>query len=102
MEELESASSPLDRVPTPQGLVTGVDSKTPIPSHDNDIDRKYSSEGRYGFKSSKELSTPRPITGPSANLKALPELGLLEGSASDTDDTSTLGEKLLQPTLKKY
>ena len=93
--EIVSSSSSLGQITISQDTGTAIDARSLTLPHNNDIDRKYSSKGRYGFEASKEPSTLRLTTGASDGLREIPELGLLEGSASDTEETSELGKLVL-------
>ena len=85
-----SASSGTTNIELNTTSETIVDRST-ISNEDN-IDVKYSVNGRYGFPVSKLAPAKDKTKNASARIQTLPEVGLLEGSASDTEGTSDLGK----------
>lgn len=71
-------------------------------SNDDNIDDKYSVNGRYSFPISAESLVKDKVKHTSARTQTLPEVGLLEGSASDTDGSSDQGKLQADSSSVRY
>ena len=85
-----------DQLATSIGTSNNADSIRALEPYDREIDKKYSSQGRFAFSVERIPSKESAVHEAHQTAAGIPQLGMLDGSASDTEESLEQGLLVLK------